>query len=255
MMVLVDHDLEGYARRIWGVLNSEGWLDLLSLPMTTFRDEGLPINSNDRLVWRYAQARGMLLLTGNRNMDGDNSLEQTLREGPMSNTFGGRSKWAPPSARSAPIRTTPLSCGGWRRRSGTPASTSGPARAISAASPASRVESSGSRPPTSTLSWWSTMKRPPSRPTRAWGLRASWSRVIRPRRGRRTERLIEQYPEHPATQFALIRLAALLIQKLNQPHEGVRYLDQFLRQFPNSRWAEGARQERERLAQPMGPGF
>jgi hypothetical protein len=80
MTVLVDHDLEGYARRIWGVLTSEGWLDLLSLPMTTFRDEGLAVNSNDRLIWRYAQEHGMLLLTGNRNMDGDDSLEQTLRE-------------------------------------------------------------------------------------------------------------------------------------------------------------------------------
>jgi hypothetical protein len=80
MTVLVDHDLEGYARQIWGVLTSEGWFDLLSLPMTTFRDERLPVNSTDRLVWRYAQAHGMLLLTGNRNMDGDNSLEQTLRE-------------------------------------------------------------------------------------------------------------------------------------------------------------------------------
>src|SRR5207247_1609118 len=57
-----------------------GWFDLLSLPMTTFRDEGLPINSTDRHVWRYAQAHGMLLLTGNRNMDGNDSLEQTLRE-------------------------------------------------------------------------------------------------------------------------------------------------------------------------------
>lgn len=80
MTVLVDHDLEGYGKRIWGVLTSEGWVELLSLQMTTFTDEGLAINSTDRLVWRYAQAHQMLLLTGNRNMTGDDSLEQTLRE-------------------------------------------------------------------------------------------------------------------------------------------------------------------------------
>jgi hypothetical protein len=80
MTVLVDHDLEGYARQIWGVLTAEGWFDLFPLPMRTFRDEGLPVNSPDRHIWRYAQAHGMLLLTGNRNMVGDDSLEQTLRE-------------------------------------------------------------------------------------------------------------------------------------------------------------------------------
>ena len=52
MTVLVDHDLEGDARRIWGVLTSEGWVALLSLRLTTFMDEGLPLNSTDRQVWR-----------------------------------------------------------------------------------------------------------------------------------------------------------------------------------------------------------
>lgn len=80
MTVLVDHDLEGDARHIWGVLTSEGWVELLSLRMTTFMDVGLPLNSTDRQVWRYAQAHRMLLLTGNRNMTGEDSLEQTIRD-------------------------------------------------------------------------------------------------------------------------------------------------------------------------------
>ena len=41
---------------------------------------GSPLKSTDRDVWRFAQAQGMLLLTGNRNMDGDDSLEQTIRD-------------------------------------------------------------------------------------------------------------------------------------------------------------------------------
>jgi hypothetical protein len=78
--VLVDHNLEGHARRLWDVLTAEGWLDLLPLRMTTLQAAELPANADDRVVWRYAQEHGMLLLTGNRNMDGDDSLEQTVRE-------------------------------------------------------------------------------------------------------------------------------------------------------------------------------
>jgi rhomboid family protein len=66
--------------------------------------------------------------------------------------------------------------------------------------------------------------------------------------------VLEQYPEHDAAEFALLRLAALHIQKLSQPYEGARLLDQFLQKYPNSRWAEGARHEREKLDRPSGLG-
>jgi len=78
--VLVDHDLEGYAIILWGGLVAEGWLDLFSAELMTFADAGLPIDSNDREVWRFAQANQMILLTNNRNMRGDDSLTRTLRE-------------------------------------------------------------------------------------------------------------------------------------------------------------------------------
>ena len=40
----------------------------------------LPINSNNRIVWRKAQANQMMLLTANRSMKDKDSLEQVLRE-------------------------------------------------------------------------------------------------------------------------------------------------------------------------------
>lgn len=40
----------------------------------------LPINSDDRVVWRLAQENEMILLTANRTMKGKNSLEQVMRE-------------------------------------------------------------------------------------------------------------------------------------------------------------------------------
>lgn len=78
--LLVDHDIEGHAIRLWDTLVAEGWLELFPIQMVMFADIGLAINSNDRQVWRFAQAHQMLLVTNNRNMKGENSLTRTLRE-------------------------------------------------------------------------------------------------------------------------------------------------------------------------------
>jgi hypothetical protein len=80
IIILSDHDIEGQAHSIIGVLGAEGWLDMVDLRLTTFAEVGLAFNSSDRMVWRFAQENGMILLTNNRNMEGEDSLEQTLRE-------------------------------------------------------------------------------------------------------------------------------------------------------------------------------
>ena len=59
---------------------SEGWFSLIGANLATFYDVNLPINSSDRAVWEFVQVHGMLLITGNRNMKGDDSLEQTIRD-------------------------------------------------------------------------------------------------------------------------------------------------------------------------------
>ncbi len=78
--ILVDHDIEGQALTLWGALAAAGWLTLFPIPLVTFAQIGLPVDTSDRTVWRTAQAQGMILLTHNRNMKGDDSLEQTIRE-------------------------------------------------------------------------------------------------------------------------------------------------------------------------------
>lgn len=78
--VLSDHDIEGHVQLLWRSLQSAGWLDLFSLELLTFRDVNLPYGSTDREVWRFVQSRQMLLITYNRNMDDEDSLERTLRE-------------------------------------------------------------------------------------------------------------------------------------------------------------------------------
>ena len=78
--ILIDHNIEGQGIILWGSLASEGWIELLQIKISTFRDVGLPFDSSDRDVWRFAQSNGMILITDNRNMDGTDSLEQTIRD-------------------------------------------------------------------------------------------------------------------------------------------------------------------------------
>lgn len=78
--ILVDHNVEGQATLLGGTLAADGWLEVVSLLLVTFAQVGLDTESSDRDVWRFAQAHEMLLLTDNRNMKGEASLQQTLRE-------------------------------------------------------------------------------------------------------------------------------------------------------------------------------
>jgi hypothetical protein len=78
--ILVDHNIEGQAALLWSTLATAGWLDLDLFQLVLFADAGLAFASTDRELWRFVQTHTMLLLTGNRNMDGADSLEQTIRE-------------------------------------------------------------------------------------------------------------------------------------------------------------------------------
>lgn len=80
MKFLVDYNLGGHAEILLGNIASEGWLELLPIRFFTFNEINLSIDSNDRIVWRLAQVNQMILLTANRSMKGENSLEQVLRE-------------------------------------------------------------------------------------------------------------------------------------------------------------------------------
>ncbi|NEO00559.1 MAG: ACP S-malonyltransferase [Moorea sp. SIO3I7] len=80
MIFLVDHNLEGHALILSGSIASLGWLDLLPIRFVTFAEIELSITSDDRVVWRFAQANQMILLTANRSMNDKNSLEKVMRE-------------------------------------------------------------------------------------------------------------------------------------------------------------------------------
>lgn len=77
--ILADHNIEGWAILLWRIITNEDWSDLCPMKLIMFSDIGLSDNANDRVVWRFAQAEKMILLTANRNMEGDDSLEQIIR--------------------------------------------------------------------------------------------------------------------------------------------------------------------------------
>jgi predicted nuclease of predicted toxin-antitoxin system len=80
MNFLIDYNLRGQAVLLWGTITAEGWLELMPIRFIGFEEAGLLENSSDRPVWQVAQSNQMIILTANRNMKGDDSLEQVIRE-------------------------------------------------------------------------------------------------------------------------------------------------------------------------------
>ena len=78
--ILVDHNMEGQSVWLWDTLVKIELPDIIDIRMLMFADVDLPEDSNDRVVWRFAQGNNMMLLTDNRSDNEENSLEQTIRE-------------------------------------------------------------------------------------------------------------------------------------------------------------------------------
>lgn len=80
--LLVDGNLDGHADRLLNRLESENWklfCDDLELQILHLEEVGLDRDSPDDIVWRLCQENGYFLLTANRNMHADDSLESTIR--------------------------------------------------------------------------------------------------------------------------------------------------------------------------------
>jgi hypothetical protein len=80
MIFLVDHNFQGHARILLSSISRQGWLEMLPIRFVLFEEVGLLVDSNDRVVWRFAQVKQMILLTANRSMNDEDSLEQVMRE-------------------------------------------------------------------------------------------------------------------------------------------------------------------------------
>lgn len=85
--VLLDNDITGHRELFIGTLDSTGWAEHGLLEFITLPQAGLARNTIDREIWHYCQCQGQLLLTGNRNQEDPDSLEQTIQEENTSNAL------------------------------------------------------------------------------------------------------------------------------------------------------------------------
>jgi hypothetical protein len=80
--LLSDNDIRGQMRLIVKLLESQQWKGLwdpLNLKVFQFKDLQIEVAATDNVVWETCQREGVVLVTGNRNLDGATSLEETIR--------------------------------------------------------------------------------------------------------------------------------------------------------------------------------
>ena len=80
--ILADINVGAQVRGPLSIWTSDTWRDLwqdLGLAVVSFPTLGLAYNASDALIWQACQREGLVLITGNRNDDGADSLEATIR--------------------------------------------------------------------------------------------------------------------------------------------------------------------------------
>jgi hypothetical protein len=80
--ILADNNVEGHLDAIDQFLRSGTWQEFweeADVTVVGFRGLGLEPDSPDRVVWQTCQSQEVVLFTGNRNQEGPDSLEETIR--------------------------------------------------------------------------------------------------------------------------------------------------------------------------------
>lgn len=80
--ILADANINGHVDVLVGRMQAAPWTEFwegLGLAYRRFEDVGLLASSNDSEIWRRCQSDQLLLVTDNRNRDGPDSLEATIR--------------------------------------------------------------------------------------------------------------------------------------------------------------------------------
>jgi hypothetical protein len=80
--ILADVNIEGNVQLLVKLMAAEPWQEFwheLQIPSLRFADVGLAVDAIDSRIWRVCQAEELVLLTGNRNARGPDSLQETIR--------------------------------------------------------------------------------------------------------------------------------------------------------------------------------
>ena len=80
---MCDQDVQGLARAVLAHCRQSEWKDIwndLEIELYTFAELALEPDATDADIWSACQKNNIVLLTGNRNAEGPDSLEVTIRE-------------------------------------------------------------------------------------------------------------------------------------------------------------------------------
>lgn len=80
--IMADHDVEGHLDVLLRIWTSPPWNELwqqLACDVESFQRLGIAPVTPDAELWRFCQQEGIVLVTGNRNAEGEDSLEATIQ--------------------------------------------------------------------------------------------------------------------------------------------------------------------------------
>jgi len=80
--ILADHNIEGHFRALIAIWETAPWREVwteLHIAVESFGSLGILPDASDTELWQACQSRRVVLLTANRNDDGPDSLEATIR--------------------------------------------------------------------------------------------------------------------------------------------------------------------------------
>jgi len=83
LRILSDHDVQGHVSRLMDICQTLPWIGLwreLECVLCTFEDFDLSEDTTDATIWQTCQDHDILMITGNRNAEGPESLEMTIRQ-------------------------------------------------------------------------------------------------------------------------------------------------------------------------------
>jgi hypothetical protein len=81
--ILADVNVQGQLQHLLLIWQSAAWREVwegLALSVYSFEELGLSRDVSDAVLWRECQQRQIVLITANRNDEGSDSLEATIRQ-------------------------------------------------------------------------------------------------------------------------------------------------------------------------------
>ena len=79
--IMADHNVEGHLHALMNIWESADWSDVwseLSCEVESFERLGIAHDTPDTDLWKLCQQHGIVLITGNRNAEGQESLEAAI---------------------------------------------------------------------------------------------------------------------------------------------------------------------------------